>query len=623
MKKKSEDSLFDKPAPPKDIEFPEIWFQAVEQLRGMDEVNRAEIPEADVKKLYKELLDKMEMRAGRENLIYEKLTQELEKKYPKGSSVPSREIDLAIVNADTPRPLDEREAYDAIYYNLKEDGRKIAFTMCGIREFPRLSPGTKIEAKSTSTYAHQVYRGTVINNPYGDDYKTILRVKLDNGNEMYLHAGTLDYIKRIGRISMKSIAKKFKYDPVLLDKMDPKVLSGSPIAQGATVVITKSNIDPMRKFVFVQDEKGNAQSVYKNSLTPIAQRIKMSEAVTAQGSWWEGRKFKHPETGHMVIFKSLPLQEQKRLNELIKNKETEKSPKKTPAPPKAPAKPDPKTIEKIKSKLEAEGVDPQDYQKAVDTLSQTVAGPGLVNVYKKFVFKQPQKPLTEMSKDEIDDLGEEVKKLGDDLSDEANELMLYAENDGDLYRQRETPVTINLLKKIKSGKYDSALSPKLWKYYADDSAKKYQKEFGTKISVEDRKAMANYLAKNFEHKYAMGEFDTFGGKTYGNQSEKYWGKKPDETPDEGKTEKPDIVNGKEVHIWDNGGETADRYTVQIGEDVFTMSENSNAPNGVNMYSGDISELPGVGTTEGEKKINLKSLPPEVQKSIDGRARDEE
>jgi hypothetical protein len=36
--------------------------------------------------------------------------------------------------------------------------------------------------------------------------------------------------------------------------------------------------------------------------------------------WWQGRKFKHPATGHMVNFKSLPLEEQKRLNALIKQK---------------------------------------------------------------------------------------------------------------------------------------------------------------------------------------------------------------------------------------------------------------------------------------------------------------
>ncbi len=30
--------------------------------------------------------------------------------------------------------------------------------------------------------------------------------------------------------------------------------------------------------------------------------------------WWEGRRFKHPETGHLVLFKSLPLEIQRKLN---------------------------------------------------------------------------------------------------------------------------------------------------------------------------------------------------------------------------------------------------------------------------------------------------------------------
>ncbi len=33
------------------------------------------------------------------------------------------------------------------------------------------------------------------------------------------------------------------------------------------------------------------------------------------GKWWEGELFKHPQTGQMVDFKSLPLDMQKLLNE--------------------------------------------------------------------------------------------------------------------------------------------------------------------------------------------------------------------------------------------------------------------------------------------------------------------
>jgi hypothetical protein len=56
---------------------------------------------------------------------------------------------------------------------------------------------------------------------------------------------------------------------------------------------------------------------------------------------------------------------------------------------------------------------------------------------------------------------------------EAYELFLYATNDGDLYRQKIMPILENLAKKIKKGKYDKALAVKLWRYVADDAAKKY------------------------------------------------------------------------------------------------------------------------------------------------------
>jgi len=33
--------------------------------------------------------------------------------------------------------------------------------------------------------------------------------------------------------------------------------------------------------------------------------------------WWEKRRFKHPETGHLVLFKSLPLETQRELNRKV------------------------------------------------------------------------------------------------------------------------------------------------------------------------------------------------------------------------------------------------------------------------------------------------------------------
>jgi len=62
---------------------------------------------------------------------------------------------------------------------------------------------------------------------------------------------------------------QYKYDPVGIDRIDPCVLYGDSIKPGSKVTITKSNVDPLKKFVFIVDEKGNRQSVYKSSLNKI------------------------------------------------------------------------------------------------------------------------------------------------------------------------------------------------------------------------------------------------------------------------------------------------------------------------------------------------------------------
>ena len=51
--------------------------------------------------------------------------------------------------------------------------------------------------------------------------------------------------------------------------------------------------------------------------------------------------------------------------------------------------------------------------------------------------------------------------------DEAMELKLYIDNDGDLYRQRLVPIVKNIQRKMKSGKYDHSKAPKLWMYLCD------------------------------------------------------------------------------------------------------------------------------------------------------------
>ena len=59
--------------------------------------------------------------------------------------------------------------------------------------------------------------------------------------------------------------------------------------------------------------------------------------------------------------------------------------------------------------------------------------------------------------------------------------------------------------------------------------------------------------------------------------------------DDSKAEKRfrDLKNAK---IYDNGGETADRYTVVVGGSVYGMSDEPFHPQGVNLYSGEQDEF---------------------------------
>lgn len=99
-------------------------------------------------------------------------------------------------------------------------------------------------------------------------------------------------------------------------------------------------------------------------------------------------------------------------------------------------------------------------------------------------------------------------------SDAARELALFIENDADLYRQQTLPIITNLQKKFTKGTYDHAKAVKLWKYLADNGAKKYTFDFDDRqgkrywheiagfgvFTVQDRKEAAEQLADSYlEH----------------------------------------------------------------------------------------------------------------------------
>lgn len=63
--------------------------------------------------------------------------------------------------------------------------------------------------------------------------------------------------------------KKFKYEPIGFDALDPQVIKGTSIQAGAIVKVVKTNFDPCHKFVGVEDDRGNVQGVDKKSLCAI------------------------------------------------------------------------------------------------------------------------------------------------------------------------------------------------------------------------------------------------------------------------------------------------------------------------------------------------------------------
>ncbi len=83
------------------------------------------------------------------------------------------------------------------------------------------------------------------------------------------------------------------------------------------------------------------------------------------------------------------------------------------------------------------------------------------------------------------------------------ELKLFIDNDGDLYRRQTAPIQKNLTKKFVKGTYNHKLAVKLWKYLADNGAKKYAKDFSlasdwnTIFTVSDRAAVAQALADDW------------------------------------------------------------------------------------------------------------------------------
>lgn len=99
------------------------------------------------------------------------------------------------------------------------------------------------------------------------------------------------------------------------------------------------------------------------------------------------------------------------------------------------------------------------------------------------------------SKEDIQEAGRTPQGV-DEVA--VRELVLYAENDGDLYRQSALPIIANLQRKVKKGTYDPELAIKLWRYHADRAAKKYTQEHDGEFSPATRTAAAKEFRDGYD-----------------------------------------------------------------------------------------------------------------------------
>ena len=118
-------------------------------------------------------------------------------------------------------------------------------------------------------------------------------------------------------------------------------------------------------------------------------------------------------------------------------------------------------------------------------------------------------PFTVDESDEYADWADSMVEDNEVDEDAIRELVLYIENDGQLYQQQGEPIMRNLTKKWDKGVYDHDKAKTLWKYYADTGAKKYGKEHGANdgfnmFTPAVRRAVASELADGWHEELKAG-----------------------------------------------------------------------------------------------------------------------
>jgi hypothetical protein len=112
--------------------------------------------------------------------------------------------------------------------------------------------------------------------------------------------------------------------------------------------------------------------------------------------------------------------------------------------------------------------------------------------------------------------------MGFDEKGLVQELKMFTENDGDIYRQTTTSILRNLATKKASGKYDGKLAVVAFMYLAEAGAKKYVAAFGggawhETFPMAIRRKAAEEWRDEFETEYNYGNYDNLLPKKYQKQ----------------------------------------------------------------------------------------------------------
>ncbi len=106
----------------------------------------------------------------------------------------------------------------------------------------------------------------------------------------------------------------------------------------------------------------------------------------------------------------------------------------------------------------------------------------------------------------------------------AQELALFTENDGDIYRRQTSSILKNLATKKAQGKYDRDKAVDLFMYLTETGAKEYIRQHGSPgdvwhkmFPVNVRRIVARKWRDEFEEEFALGNYDRLLPKKYQNK----------------------------------------------------------------------------------------------------------